>query len=83
MHRYDGIFEITMHDKVRVGEPNILMMVNGVEKFIFRLIRIPQSWIEPLLLEQKFHFVFLDDKARGGKRMKLKIILWQLGFHCR
>jgi hypothetical protein len=65
MHRYDGIFEITMHDKVRVGEPNILMMMNGVKKFILRLIRIPQSRVKPLLLEQKFHFVFLNVREKG------------------
>lgn len=51
MHRNDGIFEISMHDKVRVGQPDILVMMNGVKKFILRLIRIPQSGIKPLLLE--------------------------------
>jgi hypothetical protein len=31
MHRYDGIiFEITMHDEVRVGQPHFVVVMNGI-----------------------------------------------------
>lgn len=35
MHWYDGIiFEVAVHDEVRVGEPHLVIVVNGVEKFV-------------------------------------------------
>lgn len=60
VHGYDGIiFEIAMHDEIRVGQPHLVVMMDGVEELVRWLIRIPQSRIVPLLLQEKFHFVFL------------------------
>lgn len=57
--RCETDLKVSMHDEISIREPNILVVVDGVEKIVMRLIRVPQSRVIPLLLKQKLYFVFL------------------------
>jgi hypothetical protein len=52
MHWYDGILKITVHDEVSVGQPNVFVVVNGVEIIESDVGKIGklQPRIVPLLL---------------------------------
>lgn len=60
MYGDEGIFEVSVHDEVSVWQPNVIVVVDGVEEFIPALVRITQPRIVPLLLQQELHLVFLQ-----------------------
>jgi hypothetical protein len=57
--RDERIFKVAVHDEVGVRQPDIFVVVDGVQKLVTTRVRVPQSWIEPLLLQQKFDLIFL------------------------
>jgi hypothetical protein len=34
MHWYDGILEVSVHDEVGVGQPHLVVMMNGIQIFV-------------------------------------------------
>lgn len=62
MHWYDGILEIAMHNKIRIRRPDAIMMMQGVQEVVMRLIAILQSRVGPLLIQQELHLVFLQSE---------------------
>lgn len=76
MHRHDGLLEVAVHDKIRVGQPDILMVVNGVQILVLRVIVVAQTWIVPLLLQQKLHLVFLRGKCSSEYILYILYCTW-------
>lgn len=67
MDRYEGILEVAVHDEVRVREPDVLVMVDGVEELVARSVAVAQPRVVPLLLQQELDLVFLrPDRERGA-----------------
>lgn len=64
VNRYERVFEISVHDEIRVRQPNIIVVVDGVQVVVLALIRISQPGIVPLLLQKEFYFVFLQLKKK-------------------
>lgn len=52
--------EVSMHDEVGVREPDILVVVDGVQEVVVRLVGVAQPRVVPLLLQKELHFVFLE-----------------------
>lgn len=59
MHGHNRLLKVAVHDEVRVGQPDVLVMVDGIQVFVLRVIVIAQPRIVPLLLQQELHLVFL------------------------
>jgi len=57
--------KVTVHVKVRVRQPYVTLMVNAVQNAESCLIWILQSWVVPLLLQQKFDVIFLQQMTCG------------------
>lgn len=61
MHWYERILKVSVHDEISVRQPDITMVMDGVEKLELTVV-ILKTRIEPLLLQQEFHLVFLERK---------------------
>lgn len=59
VHRDDRVLEVPMHDEVGVREPYVLMVVDGVQELVLRLVGVAEPGVEPLLLQQELDFIFL------------------------
>lgn len=57
--RYERILKVAVHDEIRVRQPDVIVMVDGVQMVVLALRVVLQPWIVPLLLQQELHFVFL------------------------
>jgi len=64
VHGDDRVFEVAVHDEVGVRQPHVIVVVDRVQELVATRVRVPQSRIEPLLLQQKLHLVFLQHTAR-------------------
>ena len=60
VNRYERFFEVPMHDEVRVRQPDIIIMMDRVQVIVFAVFGVCQSSVKPLLLQQEFHFIFLQ-----------------------
>jgi len=50
VYRYQRRFEIAVHDEIRVRQPNVSVVVYGVQEIVPALVRVPQARVVPLLL---------------------------------
>jgi hypothetical protein len=57
--RDEGILEVSVHDEVGIRQPDVTVVMDGVEKVVRGLVEILETRVVPLLLEEKFHLVFL------------------------
>lgn len=73
MNRYKGILKIAVHYKICIRQPDFVVMVNRVKEFVSRSVAITQPRIEPLLLQQKLHFVFLKKINRKKRRLLVRM----------
>jgi len=55
----ERIFEVAVHDEVSVRQPDVFVVVDGVEKLVATRVRVAQPRVKPLLLQQELNFVFL------------------------
>jgi hypothetical protein len=60
VNRNEWILEISMHDKVCVWEPDVIVVVNCIEELIFAPVGVLEAWVKPLLLQKELHFIFLQ-----------------------
>jgi hypothetical protein len=60
MNRNEWILEISMHNEVRVWQPDVVVVVNCIEELIFTLVGVLEAWIKPLLLQKELHFILLQ-----------------------
>lgn len=73
MHWNNGILKIAVHNEVCVRQPDVLVVVDRVQVVESRLVGIPQSGVIPLLLQQEFHFVFLEEVKFEQLRIVLEL----------
>jgi hypothetical protein len=50
VNRNEWVLEISMHNKVCVWQPDVVVVVDCIEKLIFTLVGVFEAWVKPLLL---------------------------------
>ena len=60
MNRNEWVLEIAVHDEVCVWQPDVFMVVNCVEKLVFTLVGVLETWVKPLLLQKELYFILLQ-----------------------
>lgn len=63
VHRDERVLEVAVHDEVRVGQPDVAVVVDGVEEVVLAVVRVLQPGVQPLLLQQELHLVFLSTES--------------------
>jgi hypothetical protein len=46
----ERVLEISMHNEVCVWQPDVVVVVDCIEKLIFTLVGVLEAWVKPLLL---------------------------------
>lgn len=60
MNGNEWILEVSVHNEVRVWQPDVVVVVDCIEKLVFALVGVLEAWVKPLLLQKELHFIFLQ-----------------------
>jgi hypothetical protein len=57
----EWVLEISVHNEVRIWQPDVVVVVECVEELEFTLVGVLEAWVKPLLLQKELHFIFLQN----------------------